>query len=125
MKKIYKILVGAMLVILLLSYAVWRLIFAPDYLPYVPKGEYMFQSESPNGDYTVKIYQSSGGATTGFAIRGELINNNNSIFNKKKNIYWNYPQETAKVEWIDNDTVNISGHKIDVKTETFDYRDEE
>lgn len=106
--------------LIILGFIVWKLLFDPNNLP---TGEYMFKSVSPNKNYTVRIYQSSGGATTGFAIRGELIDNNKT-FNKKKNIYWNYPQETARVKWIDNDTVNISGHEINVKTETFDYRDE-
>ncbi|MGI8372371.1 DUF5412 family protein [Priestia megaterium] len=123
MKKFLIIFSSAIILILIVCFIIWRILFAPDYLPFVPKGEYVSQSTSPNGEYTVKIYQSGGGATTDFAIRGELTDNN-KIFNKKKNIYWNYPQETAKVKWIDNNTVNISGHKIDVKTETFDYRDE-
>ena len=39
-----------------------------------------------------------------------------------KNIYWNYPQEKAKVKWINQNTVNISGHVLDVKKDTFDFR---
>lgn len=104
--------------LIILGFIVWKLILDPSN---IPTGEYMFKSVSPDKNYTVKIYQSSGGATTGFAIRGELIENN-KLFNEKKNIYWNYPQETATVKWLDNDTVNISGHEIDVKSQIFDFR---
>lgn len=101
---------------------IWWFLFAPSYLQFAPKGEYISQSTSPNGDYIVKIYRSSGGATTPFAIRGE-VTYTKKIFNKRKNIYWNYPQETAKVKWINNKTVTISGHILNVKEDTFNAND--
>jgi hypothetical protein len=101
---------------------IWWFLFAPSYLQFAPKGEYISQSASPTGDYIVKIYRSSGGATTPFAIRGE-VTYTKKIFNKRKNIYWNYPQETAKVKWVNNKTVNISGHILNVKKDTFNAND--
>lgn len=117
LKKRY-ILAFASISIFLAVGFIWWFLFAPSRLQIVPKGEYVSQSTSPNGEYVVKIYRSSGGATTPFAIRGELTDTN-KVFNKKKNIYWNYPQETAEVTWVDNQTVNISGHILNVKKDTF------
>ncbi|MCT9853009.1 DUF5412 domain-containing protein [Priestia megaterium] len=120
MKKVYMIILGALVSVFIIVFTIWQLFFNPQHLP---SGDYISQSTSPDGNYTVKIYQSSGGATTGFAIRGEVIYNNKS-FNKTKNIYWNYPQEKAKVKWINHDTVNISGHVLNVKKDTFDFRND-
>ena len=121
MKKLYIVCLGALSAFIVIGF-IWWFLFAPSYLQFAPKGEYISQSASPNGDYIVKIYRSSGGATTPFAIRGE-VTYTKKIFNKRKNIYWNYPQETAKVKWVNNKTVNISGHILNVKKDTFNAND--
>lgn len=120
MKKIRIIIYAAVAGCLITAFTIWQLFFNPRHLP---SGDYISQSTSPNGKYTVKIYQSNGGATTDFAIRGEVTYNNKN-FHKTKNIYWNYPQEKASVKWINQDTVNISGHVLNVKKDTFDFRSE-
>lgn len=112
---------GALSAFIIIGF-IWWFLFAPSYLQFAPKGEYISQSASPNDDYIVKIYRSSGGATTPFAIRGE-VTYTKKVFNKRKNIYWNYPQETAKVKWVNNKTVNISGHILNVKKDTFNAND--
>ncbi|MFS0906629.1 DUF5412 family protein [Priestia aryabhattai] len=117
MKKRSIVCLGALSALLIIGF-IWWFLFAPSYLQFAPKGEYISQSTSPNGDYIVKIYSSSGGATTPFAIRGE-VTYTKKVFNKRKNIYWNYPQKAAKVKWINNKTVNISGHILNVKKDTF------
>ncbi|MEH7517478.1 hypothetical protein COM86_25420 [Priestia megaterium] len=121
MKKRYIVLLSALSAFLVIGF-IWWFLFAPNYLQFAPKGEYISQSTSPNGDYIVKIYRPSGEATTPFAIRGE-VTYTNKIFNKRKNIYWNYPQETAKVKWVNDEIVNISGHVLNVKKDTFDAND--
>ncbi|KRE04411.1 DUF5412 family protein (plasmid) [Priestia megaterium] len=121
MKKRYIVYLGALSAIIVIGF-IWWFLFAPSYLQFAPKGEYISQSASPNDDYIVKIYRSSGGATTPFAIRGE-VTYTKKVFNKRKNIYWNYPQETAKVKWVNNKTVNISGHILNVKKDTFNAND--
>ncbi|MDD9791687.1 DUF5412 family protein [Priestia megaterium] len=121
MKKRYIVYLGALSAIIVIGF-IWWFLFAPSYLQFAPKGEYISQSASPNDDYIVKIYRSSGGATTPFAIRGE-VTYTKKVFNKRKNIYWNYPQETAKVKWVNNKTVNISGHILNVKKDTFNVND--
>ena len=38
----------------------------------LPEGEYIAEATSPTGQYTVKAYVTNGGATTSYAVRGEL-----------------------------------------------------
>ncbi|NOU67065.1 hypothetical protein GC096_23770 [Paenibacillus sp. LMG 31461] len=87
----------------------------------LPTGELIEQSNSPNGKYTINAYVSSGGATTDFAVRAELVSNKNS---KKKNIYWNYREENAYIVWINDDTVKINGHVLRLPNEKYDFRRE-
>lgn len=87
----------------------------------VPKGELIQEVKSPNGTYTLNAYITNGGATTSFAVRGELIFNKRKIF-KTKNIYWNYKESQANIEWKDEDTVIINGRTLQVPNETYDFR---
>jgi hypothetical protein len=86
----------------------------------LPKGEYLKQSTSPNGKYTIKTYLTNGGATTSYGIRGELIVNGKN--NKPKNIYWDYKIDHASITWLDDDTVTINNHKIDLPDGVYDFR---
>lgn len=88
----------------------------------LPTGEYLTEETSPDGTYTLKAYLTNGGATTSYSIRGELVFNNRN--GKTKNIYWNYREETANIEWKDNDTVVINGHTLNVPKEKFDFRNQ-
>ena len=51
-----------------------------------------------------------------------LFKENSIRIEKSKNIYWNYKEETAIVKWLDDHTVDINGHEIDVRVQTFDWR---
>ncbi|MGD7043027.1 DUF5412 domain-containing protein [Jeotgalibacillus proteolyticus] len=88
----------------------------------LPEGEFLTEETSPDGLYTLKAYVTNGGATTSYAVRGELVFNNNE--NKTKNIYWNYREETAQIRWTDKNTVVINGETLDVPGEIFDYRNQ-
>ena len=117
-KKIVKIsLVIGILFMGLIGYGVYWSFFDMNTLP---TGEYLTEETSPDGTYTVKAYRNNGGATTSYSIRGELVFNKNN--SKTKNIYWNYREDTAEIEWIDNDTVVINGHTLEVPNEKFDFR---
>lgn len=115
MKK--KILITAIVVIAFLAYGVYWAFFDMSRLP---EGELISEAVSPNGTYTVKAYISSGGATTDFAIRGEL--NYNTVSRKPKDIYWNYREDKAVIEWVDDNTVIINGHKLNVLYDRYDFR---
>lgn len=86
----------------------------------LPEGELIDQIESPSGEYHLNIYLVNGGATVSFAIRGELTYNH--LPKKSKNIYRNYKEETALVAWIDDHTVDINGHILDVRNQVYDWR---
>ena len=102
-----------------IGYGIYWAFFDMDRLP---TGEYLTEETSPDGTYTIRAYRNNGGATTSYSIRGELVFNKNN--SKTKNIYWNYREDTAEIEWIDNDTVIINGHTLEVPNERFDFRNQ-
>lgn len=104
----------------LFVYGVYWAFFSMDRLP---TGEKIAEKQSPDGTYTFKAYVTNGGATTSFAVRGELVFNHREYF-KTKNVYWNYREDTAKIVWKDNDTVIINGHTLNVPEDTYDFRNE-
>ncbi|NEW04900.1 DUF5412 domain-containing protein [Paenibacillus sp. SYP-B3998] len=101
----------------LIGYGIYWAFFDVNRLP---TGDLIEQSTFPNGKYTINAYVPSGGATTDFAVRAELVFNKNS--KKKKNIYWNYREENAYIVWIDDDTVRINGHVLRLPNEKYDFR---
>lgn len=116
--KILKVfLVVGLLFISTIGYGVYWLFFDMNRLP---TGKYLTEETSPDGTYILKAYLVNGGATTSLSIRGELVFNNRN--GKTKNIYWNYREDSADIEWIDDDTVLINGHRLNVPKEKFDFR---
>ena len=83
--------------------------------------EYITESTSPDGKYTVTTYLNNGGATTDYAVLATLKNNKNG---KTKNIYWQYHCEEADIEWLSDDTIKINEVELNVKNEIYDYRKE-
>lgn len=108
-----------LLVVGLIGYVVYWAFFDLNRLP---TGEYITEATSPDGKYTLVAYVTNGGATTSYAVRGELIFNQEG--GKAKNIYWNYKEESADIKWLDHDTVTINGHSLDVPRDKFDYRNQ-
>lgn len=100
-----------------LTYGVYWAFFDMSRLP---KGEFISQLQSPNGKYSIKGYLINGGATTSYAIRGEL--NYNNFEKRPKNIYWNYREKEIIIEWVDDNTVIINGIELDVASEKYDFR---
>ena len=87
----------------------------------LPTGEYLTEETSPDGTYTLKAYVSVTSLSSD-AVRGELVFNKRN--GKTKNIYWNYRESTAKIEWLDNKTVVINGHTLEVPNGKYDWRNE-
>lgn len=81
--------------------------------------EYLTETTSPNGTYTVTASLNNGGATTGYAVLGTLKNNKSG---KSKNIYWKDHCEKADMQWLNEDIVKINGVELKVKNEVYDYR---
>ena len=122
--KVYKIIfmtigIVGLLFVGLLSYGVYWAFFDMNRLP---MGEYLTEESSPDGNYTLKAYVANGGATTNYTVRGELIFNQKG--SKAKNIYWNQREDSADIKWLDNDTVVINGHSLDVPKDKFDFRNQ-
>lgn len=113
------LLIVGLLLGALVGYGVYWAFFDMNRLP---TGEYLTEETSPNGEYTLKAYVTNGGATTSYSVRGELVFNEK--FNKTKNIYWNYREDTANIIWEDNNTVVINGHTLDVPNDKFDFRNQ-
>lgn len=120
-KKIYKKVLVVLLVLGLffvgiIGYGVYWVFF--DWSRF--KQELIAESTSPEGTYTIHAYRYNGGATTSYAVIGELE------FNKKhkkaKKIYWQYKEEEAVIEWIDDNTVIINDVQLEIPYETYDYR---
>ncbi|WP_252504666.1 DUF5412 family protein [Sporosarcina sp. Marseille-Q4943] len=88
----------------------------------LPKGEFLTEEISPDGDYTVKGYVSRSGATVADAIRGEVVYHKKR--DKKKNIYWGYRESEAVIRWIDEHTVSINGVELDVRKDVYDFRND-
>jgi len=114
-----KLIVISFLIIGLLGYGIYWAFFDMNRLP---KGDLISEVDSPDRTYTIKAYVSSGGATVGPAVRGEL--NFNKEKRDPKNIYWNYHEDNANINWIDEDTVIINEKELTVPDETFDFRNE-
>lgn len=117
-KSVLKLLLSiGFLFICLIGYGIYWAFFDVNRLP---TGDLIKQSTSPNGKYTINAYVSSGGATTSFSVRAELVFNDNT--KKKKNLYWNYREDNANIDWIDDDTVRINGHILRLPNEKYDFR---
>lgn len=115
MKK--KLIIIPLLCICFLAYGVYWAFFD---LNRISKGDFIAQSTSPDGDFTVKAYVNNGGATTDYAVLGVLYFNREK--GRQKNIYWNYHESKAEIKWLNNATVDINGHKLNVPNETYDFR---
>jgi hypothetical protein len=118
MKLKKKIIIMFLFIIAVFSYGIYWAFFDMGRLP---QGELISEVTSPNGKYTIKAYVSEGSLSAP-AVRGELNYNNEK--KKPKNIYWNYREDKADSEWVDNTTVIINGHKLNVLQDRFDWRKE-
>ena len=81
--------------------------------------EYLSESTSPNGTYSVIAYLNNGGATVDYAVLVVLVDKKS---NKEKNIYWNYHCEEANMRWISDEKIEINGIVLNVPDEVYDYR---
>ena len=86
---------------------------------HLPQGERMDTIYSPDGVYKINSFLVSGNATVDFSVRCEVVE---IASGQKRNIYWEYHCESAHIEWIDNVTVEINGKKLNVITDSYDWR---
>ena len=116
MKRIL-LIISLVLVVILTSigYFLYENFYSMSHLPL---GKEIYRSTSPEGNYKLKIYLVQGGLTTDSSIRGEIMNDKN----QSRNIYWSYHESKAKVQWINDTTVSINGHILNVLHDTYDWR---
>ena len=74
--------------------------------------ELIGQYVKPEKTYTVLVYRTNGGATTAFGIKCKLHRNDKKI-SRNRVIYTEYRNDSAEVEWEDNDTVIINEKRIE------------
>ncbi|MEG1886564.1 MAG: DUF5412 family protein [Oscillospiraceae bacterium] len=92
-----------------------------DDIKSLPRGDFLFASMSPTGEYTIRMYNVSAGKTLGGGIRGELI----CIETKEiTNVYWQAGVNTAMVSWISDVVVSINDNNVDVTGKPYDWRNE-
>ena len=73
---------------------------------------------SPDGHYTIDLYRYNGGAGGPFGIKAEL----NGPLWFRKPIYYRHTEERAEVVWLNNSTVSINNHTLNLKEgDTFGY----
>jgi len=110
------ILISIVISIALILYGVYWAFFDMGRLP---KDRFINEVESPDGKYSIKAYVSESSLSSP-AVLGEL---NYKVENRSsKNIYWNYKEDHADIQWTSNTTVIINGHKLNVLHDTYDWR---
>lgn len=87
----------------------------------LPRGELIDEVSSPNEAKSIRVYLVNGGATVDYAIRCEVFIKENE---QSRTFYWDYHIDNASVEWLSDDEVVINGHRLNVNTEHYDYRED-
>lgn len=116
------IVITALSILLTCSFIYTRYFINSNKISKLPKGTFLTESTSEDGAYTIKTYLCGGGATTDFAIRGELITNNK--ISTSKNIYWEYHVSSTDILWQDNDTVIINNKTLNLPNDKYDWREQ-
>ena len=81
--------------------------------------EFLGETVSSDGKYKVEVYLINGGATVDWSVKCYLREGD-----IKKEIYRDYHINEANMIWIDNDTISINNHNIDLPNGKYDFRDE-
>lgn len=111
-------------VLIILILILGGLVISIETLRYMfkPSEEFIKSSESSDGKYKVEAYLINGGMTNDSAVRGYLTTNGKE---KKKIIYSDYHINKAIMNWVDEDTININGHEIDLPNGRYSSQYEE
>lgn len=115
-KVIKKLLISAVVIILVVVLGIYYLFFD---IQRFDGEEILKTSVSPDNRYTVTAYLHNGGATVDYSVLGTVTDNKTGI---KRNIYWQYHCYYAEIEWIDDTTVIINDVELNVKKDTYDWR---
>lgn len=83
-----------------------------QFLSYIGGKELLQTVESPNQEYTVHFYSWDAGAAGTFGIVGEI---DGVWFDKR--FYRERHAEVLEVEWINDRTISINNHQLDLEME--------
>ncbi len=81
--------------------------------------ELLGETVSSDGKYKIEAYLINGGATVDWSVKCYLREGES-----KKEIYRDYHINEANMIWIDNDTISINNHNIDLPNGKYNFRDE-
>ncbi len=81
--------------------------------------ELLGETVSSDGKYKIEAYLINGGATVDWSVKCYLREGD-----IKKEIYMDYHINEANMIWIDNNTISINNHNIDLPNGKYDFRDE-
>lgn len=114
--RISKTIIVIALVTCMVAYGVYWAFFD---LQRIDGEEFLDETTSPQGTYTVTAYLNNGGATTSYAVLCTVRNNKSQSV---KNIYWEYRTDTVEMEWLDDENIRINNAVLNVEKETYDFR---
>lgn len=84
----------------------------------VSEGKFLSEHPSPNNKYKARAYLiDEGGATVRAATRVEI-----DYGSESKTIYWNYDESTVNIKWLDNKTIEINDHKLNIFHDTYHWK---
>ncbi|GAA0335521.1 hypothetical protein GCM10008967_27770 [Bacillus carboniphilus] len=75
--------------------------------------KHILTTHSPDGEYTIDFFVINPGAMGSFRVEGEL----NGPLWFKKLIYFERRVVNVDVQWLDNNTVKLNNHKLDLKND--------
>lgn len=119
-KSKYKIVIGLVFAIVLAIgvfffgiYQIWK---GVDSL-FSSSDTLIEESISSDNKYKIEAYLHSAGATVDFSVTCKLFIDGKEY----KTIYTDYHMKDAIIEWIDNDTVSINSHVIELPHGEYDW----
>lgn len=74
--------------------------------------EHIETTQSPDNKTTIHFYTLNGGAATSISVTGVV----NGPLWMKKRIYYEVPMHEVNVEWINNYTIKINNHTLNLDT---------
>ncbi len=88
-----------------------------SYILVLIKHELLFEVDSPDSQFRLLVYDTSGGATSPFSV-GAVVESADGAFSK---ILFKVQFENhIEAHWIDDNNVDINGIILDVRYDTFD-----
>jgi len=121
-----KIILVVIILVFVLSvfYGIYRIKFTS--MRGLPKGELYYESTSPQGTYTIRLYETNPPLSAG-GTRGEVTDNETQ---KKQNIYWEYNRNLSigsiarreVIVWESDNIVIIYGTRLNLPNDKYDWR---